>query len=197
MLEAVAEPQREGSFLGAFSLLPSMPEARVYRDAVEHARSRFPSGSVVNASIASALDGEFGDAQRLARTSGNELFVNPLMCLYWSFELNALARRSLYLPLLDDTETIFEVSARIEAFRRQYHRRNSARRAYVLNDLIASSKGLRSTTRPTQRYTEMSRSVIHSRHIPRKRYDSATMRSVWLFSSAVALVGCSFIDDFG
>lgn len=118
VLEAVAELQREGAFLGAFSLLPSMPEARAYRDAVDHARERFPQGSIVNASIASALDGELGDVQRLARTSNSELFVNPLMCLYWTFELDALARRSLYLRMLEGTETIFEVSARIEAFRR-------------------------------------------------------------------------------
>jgi hypothetical protein len=82
VLEAVAELQREHAFLGAFSLLPSMPEARAYRDAVDHARERFPHGSIVNASIASALDGDFGDVQRLARTSDSELFVNPLMCLY-------------------------------------------------------------------------------------------------------------------
>ncbi|WP_419249606.1 DUF1152 domain-containing protein [Sandaracinus amylolyticus] len=118
VLEAVAALQRENAFLGAFSLLPSMPEARVFLDAVEHAERRFPRGSIVNGSIASALTGEFGDVQRLARTERSELFVSPLMCLYWTFELEALARRSLYLAMLEGTETIFEVSARIEAFRR-------------------------------------------------------------------------------
>jgi hypothetical protein len=119
VLEAVADLQREGAFLGAFSLLPSMREAVAYGDAVELAQARSPRGSIVNASIASALAGEFGDVQRLARTSGSELFVNPLMCLYWTFELEALARRSLYLQMLEGTETIFDVSARIEAFRRE------------------------------------------------------------------------------
>jgi hypothetical protein len=37
--------------------------------------------------------------------------------LYFAFELEAVARRSLYLPRLEGTETLFEVSARIEGFR--------------------------------------------------------------------------------
>jgi hypothetical protein len=39
------------------------------------------------------------------------------MTLAWAFDLPALARRSLYLHMLAGTRTIFEVSARIEAFR--------------------------------------------------------------------------------
>jgi hypothetical protein len=51
------------------------------------------------------------------RTAGSELFINPLMAMYFGFELAAVARASLYLPQLEDTETIFDVSRRIEAFR--------------------------------------------------------------------------------
>jgi hypothetical protein len=39
------------------------------------------------------------------------------MAVYFAFELAAVARRSLYLPLLEETQTIFDVSAQIEAFR--------------------------------------------------------------------------------
>jgi hypothetical protein len=39
------------------------------------------------------------------------------MSIYLGFELGALARRSLYMASLEGTETIFEVGARIEAFR--------------------------------------------------------------------------------
>ena len=39
------------------------------------------------------------------------------MSIYFCFELPALARRSLYLDQLEGTDTIFDVSARIEAFR--------------------------------------------------------------------------------
>lgn len=117
-LENVAELTREGSFLGAFSVLPSMPEARAFLDAVAWAQERTPGRpSIVNGCIAAAIRGEYGDVQFTARTSGSELFVNPLMAMYFGFDLGALAARSLYLPTLEGTETIFDVAARIEAFR--------------------------------------------------------------------------------
>jgi len=41
------------------------------------------------------------------------------MAMYFSFDLEGLARRSLYLDSLSATDTIFEVSAIVEAFRHQ------------------------------------------------------------------------------
>ena len=70
----------------------------------------------VNGCIAAAIRGDFGNVQFTTRTHGSELFVNPLMALYFGFDLPGVAARSLYLPQLEGTETIFEVSARIEAF---------------------------------------------------------------------------------
>jgi hypothetical protein len=117
-LENVAALTRDGAFLGAFSLLPSMPEARAMIDAVEYAHAHTPGRpSIVNGSITAAISGQFGDVQFTDRTAGSELFINPLMALYFAFELDALARHSLYLNMLEGTRTIFEVSARIEAFR--------------------------------------------------------------------------------
>jgi hypothetical protein len=117
VLEAIADLTRSGGFLGASSLLPTMPEARLFAEAVARAEARFPSGSIVCSSIASAIAGDFGDVQRLARTSGSELFINPLMALYFAFDLIALARRSLYLPRLEGTRTVWDVQSSIEAFR--------------------------------------------------------------------------------
>jgi hypothetical protein len=117
-LENVAGLTRDGGFLGAFSLLPSMPECEAFLDAVAYARNRTPARpSIVNGSIAAAVKGEFGDVQFTERTRTSELFVNPLMALYFGFDLNAVAERSLYLSLIEDTQTAFEVAARIEAFR--------------------------------------------------------------------------------
>jgi hypothetical protein len=39
--------------------------------------------SIVLNSIASAIDGEFGNYHRTQRTAGSELFINTLMSLYW------------------------------------------------------------------------------------------------------------------
>jgi hypothetical protein len=123
-LENVAALTADGGFLGAFSVLPSMPEGRAFLDAVAHAQSRTPGRpSIVNGSIAAAVEGRFGDVQFTDRTASSELFINPLMGLYWAFDLAAVARRSMYLPALEGTEDIFEVSARIEAFRRSIRAR--------------------------------------------------------------------------
>jgi hypothetical protein len=73
--------------------------------------------SIVNGSIAASIGGQFGNVALNERTRASELFINPLMSLYFSFDLEGLAKRSLYLDSLADTNTIFEVSAIIEAFR--------------------------------------------------------------------------------
>ena len=98
--------------------MPGMPEADAYRQAVEHAtaRSRY-STSIVNLSVVSALEGQFGDFHRTTRTSNSELFINPLMSLCWGFELGAIARRCLYLSEILETENVFDLTLRIEAFR--------------------------------------------------------------------------------
>jgi len=117
-LENVAALDAEGGYLGALSLLGTMPEGARFREAVLSVHDKMPERqSIVNGSIVSALEGRFGNYHRTVRTSSSKLFINPLMCLYWSFDLAAVARRSLYLPLLEGTQTIFEVSLRIEAFR--------------------------------------------------------------------------------
>lgn len=116
-LEAVAALQREGAFLGAASLLPGMPEADAYVALVDavHARHRT---SIVNGSIASAIEGAYGDVHRTPRTRGSQLWINPLMSLIWSFQLAPVAARNLYLPLLRHTRTLMEVNAIVEAFRK-------------------------------------------------------------------------------
>jgi hypothetical protein len=43
--------------------------------------------------------------------------ISALMGIYFTFDLPGVARRSLYLERLANTETIFDVSLQIEAFR--------------------------------------------------------------------------------
>jgi hypothetical protein len=118
VLESIAALERDGGYLGAFSVTAAMPEGRAFLSAVSRAQSLTPGRpSIVNGSIAAAIEGQFGDVRFTTRTAGSELFINPLMAIYFGFELAALARRSLYLDQLEGTESIFDVSARIEAFR--------------------------------------------------------------------------------
>ncbi len=64
-----------------------------------------------------AVDGEYGDVHRTHRTKGGKLWINPLMNMYWGFDLSAVAQRSLYLPAVKRTKSIWDVNAVIEAFR--------------------------------------------------------------------------------
>lgn len=117
-LENVAALTAEGAFLGATALLPSMPEVQLYLDAVFHAELETPlRPSIVNASIASAIEGRFGDFHRTFRASSSKLFISPLMTLLWAFDLESVARRNLYLDLLRETETNRDAVLAIEAFR--------------------------------------------------------------------------------
>ena len=118
VLENIAALERDGGYLGAFSVTAAMPEGRAYVSAVSYAQNAtMGRPSIVNGSIAAAIEGQFGDVRFTSRTADSELFINPLMAIYFGFELPAVVQRSLYLEQLEGTETICEVSARIEGFR--------------------------------------------------------------------------------
>ena len=119
VLENIAAIEQAGGYLGAFAVTAAMPEGRAYLSAVRRAQSLTSSRpSIVNGCIAAAIEGRFGDVRFTDRTAAGALFVNPLMSIYFGFELPSVARRSLYLRFLEGTETIFDVGARIEAFRK-------------------------------------------------------------------------------
>jgi hypothetical protein len=117
-LEAVAELTQRGAFLGAWSLTAEMPEVQLYSEAAFHAFMGMPAHpSIVSASILSAVAGQFDDYHATERTQGSRLFINPLMALYWSFRLGAVAERLLYPDDLYLTSTIQEVSNVIRRLR--------------------------------------------------------------------------------
>ena len=117
-LEAVADLTTSGSFLGTCSLLPDSKEFQLYREACQFVFGKMPHHpSIVNASILSAIEGHFGDYHATERTAGSELWINPLMGIYWAFQLDAVANRCLYLDQIAETETYMDLSIRIGAFR--------------------------------------------------------------------------------
>jgi hypothetical protein len=123
-LEGVAELARTRAYLGALSLTRDMPEVRKFEGVTEYVQARTPGReSVVCASILSALEGRYGNYHRLERTekTGSTLWINPLMSLYWFFDLDAVAKRVLYKDLLQGTESLAEINVRIEAFRKSVH----------------------------------------------------------------------------
>ncbi|EEF58665.1 DUF1152 domain-containing protein [Pedosphaera parvula] len=117
-LENVAALIAEGGYLGTWSVTREMEEFGLYEEACEFVSARMPrQPSIVNSSIISAINGNFGDFHSTKRTAGSTLFINPLMGLYWSFRLENVARRNLYLNDIRDTVAYHELSLAIEKFR--------------------------------------------------------------------------------
>jgi hypothetical protein len=117
-LENTAALIEDGGYLGAWSLTREMEEFQLYREAIEFVSARMPQReSIVNTSIISAVNGWFGNQHASKRTESSQLFINPLMSLYWAFRLGHVARRNLYLDQIGDTHSYTQLSLAIEAFR--------------------------------------------------------------------------------
>jgi hypothetical protein len=117
-LENVAALSKHDAYLGAWSLTQDSEAFRLYQEACEYTFARLPQQpSIVNTSIIAAVNGGFGDIHSTERTEGSKLFINPLMTLYWSFRLDGVAHRNLYLDQIRNTQTADEVSLAIEQFR--------------------------------------------------------------------------------
>ncbi|MGW2373299.1 MULTISPECIES: DUF1152 domain-containing protein [Kitasatospora] len=128
VLENLAAIDRAGGYLGAFSIPRGSREGALYLDAVEHARAAFPQHpSIVNGSVAAALRGEFGDVRFTERTKDGELFVNPLMTLYFGVTVEALAAENRYLDRLEQTVLTRQISTVIEEFRDELPRQRPPR----------------------------------------------------------------------
>ena len=123
-LHAVADLSRAGGFLGTISLLEEWPEVEKYRQACQFVFQQMPHHpSIVNASILDAIAGKYGDVHATRRTEGSKLWINPLMAMYWAFELKSVADRCLYLDRIGEAQTMMDLTIRIEAFRHEIQTR--------------------------------------------------------------------------
>jgi len=117
-LEAVAELTSKHSYLGMFSLLDEMPEVQLYRKATQYVFNSMPQHiSIVSSSIISALDGKYGNHHTTMRTQYSKLWINPLMPVYWCFQLPQVAERILYRDAMMNTETFSDSIDVINEFR--------------------------------------------------------------------------------
>jgi hypothetical protein len=110
VLEAIADMTKTGDFLGAFSLLPGMAEFETFVQLVKHSNGVMPGReSIVATSVVAAGQGFFGNFHPTDRTEGRELYINPLMCMYFCFRLKGVAERCLYLNYINDTHSRMDV----------------------------------------------------------------------------------------
>ena len=120
-LENVSALIRNRAFRGAFTLTDDMPAVRAYQTAIRAVLQEMPSeyASIVCSSVMSAIDGHFGDHHATGRTQGSRLFINPLMSVYWCFDVAGVASQVLYREVARMTETVEELAQVISEFRSQ------------------------------------------------------------------------------
>lgn len=107
VLENIAALTQKGGLLGVSALLPRSPACDLYEQALEYVHNQpGQQPSVVNASIVSSVRGHFGDYHLTERTRGSELWISPLMSLYWFFSVDAVAAQNLFLQHLQQSRSM-------------------------------------------------------------------------------------------
>jgi hypothetical protein len=112
VLENIAALTKENAFWGTCSLTPQMEVYQQYEQALLFAQEQqHQDASVINSSVVSATQGHYGDYHLTSKTSdsGRELWISPLMPIYWFFDLAAVADHNLYISAIKDTETFDDV----------------------------------------------------------------------------------------
>lgn len=117
VLEAIADMTKTGDYLGCFSLTKGQPEFDAFCEATDYVNGLFPNrASIVASSILAAGHGHFGDYHHTDRVKGQELFINPLMSIYWCFRLKGVFERCLYLDYIKDTHSRMDVHRAISNY---------------------------------------------------------------------------------
>lgn len=119
-LENVADIAKDDGYLGLFQLTKEMEEAKKYASAIQFANEKMKDmESIVSNSIVSALEGQYGDYHRTLRTKGSELWINPLMTIYWCFDLRAVIKKIKYYDWIKDVNTMGEFNGQLFKFRNE------------------------------------------------------------------------------
>jgi len=88
-----------------------MEAYQAYEAAVSYVHSQpLQEPSVINASVISAVQGQYGDYHLTAKTQGSRLWISPLMPIYWFFDLPAVAERCLILSEIAETDSFMEAA---------------------------------------------------------------------------------------
>ncbi len=116
-LDNIAALMTANAFYGSCALTKNMDVYQHYEQACRYVwDQRFHSRSHINMRVISAVDGNFGDHHLYHDYQKLEVFVSPLMSLYWFFDANAVTERSLIIEHIRDTvkiEDAFAISIRL------------------------------------------------------------------------------------
>lgn len=128
VFENIARLTEAGGFLGVCSLTPQMEAYQAYEEAVLCVQgNKFQDPSVINSSIISAVQGQYGNYHLTEKTKGSHLWISPLMPIYWFFDLSMVAQHNLYLSQLRNTGTFMDAVQAYMLYAKLIPKRPSAR----------------------------------------------------------------------
>lgn len=130
-LENVATLEREGGYLGCFSIPNNSVEGRLYLEGYQ-AISQHMQPSIVCASITDAMQGRFGNHHSTERTGRSELFINPLMPIYWTFDLTKVVAKIPYASALRATKNCGDVGKVIFGYQEKLKEEGKQRKSIPL-----------------------------------------------------------------
>ena len=124
IFENIASLTKAGGFLGSCSLTPQMESYQAYDEAVTFVQSNeFQDPSVINSSIVSAVRGNYGDYHLTEKTKRSQLWISPLMPIYWFFDFDCVVKQNILLPELEGTmlfrDALYKVIAKAERIPRR------------------------------------------------------------------------------
>ena len=124
ILENMTSLTKEGGFLGSCSLTPQMESYQTYDEAVMFVQgNEFQDSSVINSSIVSAVRGNYGDYHLTEKTKRSQLWISPLMSIYWFFDFDSVVKQNQLLPEIEGTmlfrDALYRVIAKAERISRR------------------------------------------------------------------------------
>ena len=124
VFENIAALTQAGGFLGACSLTPQMDSYQAYDEAVTFVQSNeFQDPSVINSSIVSAARGYYGNYHLTDKTKGSNLWISPLMPLYWFFDFDCVVKQNMLISEIGGTmlfrDALYKVIAKAERIPRR------------------------------------------------------------------------------
>ena len=91
------------------------------REAIAASNAAQKATSTVANAVVAAADGRFGAiATGTAGGGDSVVWVNPLMSMYWAFDLDAVVERLAYASALEGTATIRDVIRNVISWRRAH-----------------------------------------------------------------------------
>ena len=107
-LENMANITKQGGFYGSCSLVSFMDSFQQYKQVCEHTWNQ-PGHKKLNIQtrIIPAAEGEFGDYHIFPNEKTADVFVSPLMSVYWFFNAEAVIYNNVIIPIIEEEETFF------------------------------------------------------------------------------------------